>query len=131
MKITSLFPPLARKILVVHADPIVANAQESSLNQCGFAVVHADCAYQVSIELTLHNFDLLLISYELPDDAIELTRTIRRTPGLNQHRRIFAITEDFSLEKEQACLRAGIVRLLEAPLTRAVARAIVPMQLIL
>jgi DNA-binding response OmpR family regulator len=79
MKISSLYPPLARKILVVHADPIAANAAEYSFNECGFAVVHADCAYQVSIEVMLHNFDLLLISCELPDiDAMELTRTVAR-----------------------------------------------------
>jgi CheY-like chemotaxis protein len=120
---------LHHSILVVEATRMAAKVAERIFAQCGFRVVHADCGYKALLETLLHDFDLIVVGLQLLGlSGVELAKAIRRNSSRNQYTRIIALTADFTPQKEQACLEAGIERLLEKPLTRAVARAIVPKQ---
>jgi two-component system, OmpR family, aerobic respiration control sensor histidine kinase ArcB len=125
-----MIKPLYRKILVLEDNNVAANAAIRILSQCGFEVVHAGCGKQALMEILIYNFDLILLDIDLPDiTGIEVAQAIRKNSSQNQCTRMIALTAAFTPQREQACLEVGIERVLEKPLTRAVAKALIPIQL--
>jgi CheY-like chemotaxis protein len=117
------------KILVVEDSLVAARLAQCLLSEFGFKVVHADCGKKALQEILAHTFDLILLDIDLPDmTGIEVAKAIRSSSSPNQSMRLIALTAEYSPQREQACRNAGIERVLEKPLTRAVAKAFIPME---
>ncbi|MEX5689342.1 ATP-binding protein [Pseudomonas silesiensis] len=112
---TSPVQPLG--ILVVEDVALNREVVSGLLERDGHRVSLAEDAEQALELCRRHSFELILLDVHLPGmSGVELCKLIRRTPGPNQHSRIFALTASVQPALVRGYLDAGMQGILAKPL---------------
>lgn len=92
------------KILLVEDDELIAEENETILNNAGYAVILVRTGWNVIETLRAGNIDIILLDYNLPDiqggEVIKQIREFSETP-------VIMLSEEADADIRAACLDAG------------------------
>ncbi len=109
---------LARHVLLVEDDAIVAAVISGLLERQGHQVSHVVNGLAALSELAQHRFDALLLDLDLPGvDGFQVARLIRQREAPSEHMPIIAITARSGGDEEARTRAAGMDRFLRKPFT--------------
>lgn len=113
------------QILLVEDNPLVQMVTKNQLTALACEVDIAATGAQALMLASQKFYHLVFLDIGLPDiNGYEVAHRIRGQDGLNQATAILALTAHVGAEEHQACLDAGMQRVLTKPLLPEQARAV-------
>jgi len=108
--------PKAYKVLLVEDNLFAQKVSKVFLQQMGCKIDLAISAEEALQLLKSEVYDVIFMDLGLPDQSgIEITKQLRRTPGINQSCPVIGLTAHASPSEEMQCRRAGMNEFIAKP----------------